>query len=105
MTSAKELLDKYPNRVPIYVEKSKYCKELGDIDKNKYLVPKDLTVGQFMYVIRQRISLKPEKALFLYIKYENRLPPSSELLCNIYDKYKSQDELLYMTYQTENTFG
>ena len=29
------------------------------IDKKKYLVPSDLTVGQFVYVIRKRIKVGP----------------------------------------------
>ena len=29
--------------------------KLDDIDKCKYLVPKDMTMGQFLFVIRKRI--------------------------------------------------
>jgi GABA(A) receptor-associated protein len=35
--------------------------DIAEIDKKKYLVPMDLTVGQFVYVIRKRIKLSPEK--------------------------------------------
>jgi len=41
-------------------------------------VPADLTVGQFVYVIRKRIKLAPEKAIFVFIN--NFLPPTGELL-------------------------
>lgn len=34
----------------------------------RYLVPADLTVGQFVYVIRKRIKLSPEKAIFIFVK-------------------------------------
>ena len=40
----------------------------------RYLVPADLTVGQFVYVIRKRIKLSSEKAIFIFIK--NTLPPT-----------------------------
>lgn len=40
----------------------------------RYLVPSDLTVGQFVYVIRKRIKLSPEKAIFIFVK--NVLPPT-----------------------------
>ena len=40
----------------------------------RYLVPADLTVGQFVYVIRKRIKLPPEKAIFVFIN--NYLPPT-----------------------------
>ncbi len=47
---------------------------IPDIDKKKYLVPADLTVGQFVYVIRKRIKLPAEKAIFIFI--HNVLPPT-----------------------------
>ena len=40
----------------------------------RYLVPADLTVGQFVYVIRKRIRVSPEKAIFMFVK--NVLPPT-----------------------------
>ena len=42
----------------------------------RYLVPADLTVGQFVYVVRKRINLSPEKAIFIFVK--NILPPTGE---------------------------
>ena len=42
----------------------------------RYLVPGDLTVGQFVYVIRKRIRVSPEKAIFMFVK--NVLPPTGE---------------------------
>lgn len=50
--------------------------DIPDIDKKKYLVPADLTVGQFHYVIRKRIKLAPEKALFLFCS--NSIPPNGK---------------------------
>lgn len=37
-------------------------------------MPADLTVGQFVYVIRKRIKLSAEKAIFIFI--DNVLPPT-----------------------------
>merc|ERR1712175_4357 len=63
---------KYPDRVPVIVEKSPKAR-IGDLDKKKYLVPSDLTVGQFYFLIRKRISLRPEDALFFFVN--NVIPP------------------------------
>lgn len=41
--------------------------QIVDIDKRKYLVPADITVAQFMWIIRKRIQLPSEKAIFLFI--------------------------------------
>ena len=40
---------------------------LPDLDKKKYLVPYDLTVAQFYYIIRKRVQLRPETALFCFV--------------------------------------
>ncbi|KAI7757020.1 hypothetical protein M8C21_004042 [Ambrosia artemisiifolia] len=56
---------KYPDRLPVIVERAERS-HIADIDKNKYLVPADLTVGQFVYVVRKRIKLSPEKAIFVF---------------------------------------
>jgi GABA(A) receptor-associated protein len=81
------------------VEKS----DIPSIDKKKYLVPSDLTVGQFVYVIRKRIKLAPEKAIFIFVN--DVLPPTNSLMSAIYDQHKDKDGFLYVTYSGENTFG
>lgn len=74
-----------------------------DIDKKKYLVPADLTVGQFHYVIRKRIKLAPEKALFLFCS--NSIPPNAALMSTVYEEQKDEDGFLYIQYSGESTFG
>ncbi|MQM21170.1 hypothetical protein Taro_054206, partial [Colocasia esculenta] len=76
----------------------------------RYLVPTDLIVGQFVYVVRKRIKLSPEKAIFIFVK--NILPPTCQLyiiptalMSAIYEENKDEDGFLYMTYSGENTFG
>ncbi|PWA98950.1 arogenate dehydratase [Artemisia annua] len=64
---------KYPDRVPVIVERAEKT-DIPDIDKKKYLVPADLTIGQFVYVVRKRIKLSAEKAIFVFVK--NMLPPT-----------------------------
>lgn len=87
-------------------------------------MPADLTVGQFVYVVRKRIKLEPEKAIFVFI--DNFLPPTcacrcvhvvlssggsrstrvaASLMSAIYDAHKAKDGFLYITYSGENTFG
>lgn len=61
--------------------------DIPTIDKKKYLVPSDLTVGQFVYVIRKRIKLAPEKAIFIFV--DEVLPPTAALMSAIYEEHKS----------------
>ena len=70
---ALRIREKYPDRIPVIVEKAGRS-DIPDIDKKKYLVPGDLTAGQFVYVIRKRIKLSPEKAIFIFVN--NILPPT-----------------------------
>ena len=76
--------------------------DIATIDKKKYLVPADLTVGQFVYVIRKRIKLSPEKAIFIFV--DEVLPPTAALMSSIYEEHKVRksslsfkDSLLTMT--------
>ena len=99
---SQKIRTKYPDRVPIIVEKEGNS-DIAEIDKKKYLVPSDLTMGQFQYVLRKRIKLDQTKALFIFIN--NTLPPTSSLISQIYDDKKDEDGFLYVTYSSENTFG
>jgi GABA(A) receptor-associated protein len=97
------ILDKYSDRIPIIVERSNKSDILPLIDKKKFLCPKDLTIGQFVYVIRKRISLNPNKAIFIFIN--NTLPPISSSVGDIYGQHMDEDGFLYIMYSSENTFG
>ncbi|KAF5726451.1 beta-1 3-galactosyltransferase 2 isoform X2 [Tripterygium wilfordii] len=99
---AARIREKYPDRIPVIVERAEKS-DVPDIDKKKYLVPADLTVGQFVYVVRKRIKLTPEKAIFIFVK--NILPPTAAIMSAIYEENKDEDGFLYMTYSGENTFG
>ncbi|KAH7295773.1 hypothetical protein KP509_27G065300 [Ceratopteris richardii] len=99
---AQRIREKYTDRVPVIVEKAERS-DIPDIDKKKYLVPADLTVGQFVYVIRKRIKLNAEKAIFIFV--DNVLPPTAAIMSAIYDEHKDEDGFLYVTYSGENTFG
>ncbi|KMZ58411.1 Autophagy 8 [Zostera marina] len=99
---ASRIREKYPDRIPVIVEKAERS-DIPSIDKKKYLVPADLTVGQFVYVIRKRIKLSAEKAIFIFV--DNALPPTGSMLSTIYDDKKDEDGFLYVNYSGENTFG
>uniref|UniRef100_A0A8C0SHK4 GABA type A receptor associated protein like 1 n=2 Tax=Canis lupus familiaris TaxID=9615 RepID=A0A8C0SHK4_CANLF len=73
---------KYPDRVPVIVEKAPKAR-VPDLDKRKYLVPSDLTVGQFYFLIRKRIHLRPEDALFFFVN--NTIPPTSATMGQLYE--------------------
>ncbi len=97
-----KIRSKHPNRIPIIVEKDSKS-NITAIEKKKYLVPCDLTMGQFQYVIRKGIKLDSNQALFVFIN--NTLPPTSQLISEIYQQNQDKDGFLYVVYSSENTFG
>ena len=71
----------------VIVEKAPKAR-IGDLDKKKYLVPSDLTVGQFYFLIRKRIHLRPEDALFFFVN--NVIPPTSATMGSLYQVTNSK---------------
>lgn len=96
--------EKFPGRIPVIVERSKSTISIiPHIDKEKFLVPGDLTVSQLVHIIRHRIELSSEMALFIYVG--NTLPTTGTLIRELYSHYADVDGFLYITYCGENTFG
>jgi len=93
---------KYPDRIPVIAERAS-SSSIPDIDKKKYLVPADLTMGQFVYVIRKRIKLAPDAAIFVFVN--GALPPAGEMMSAVYKAHADKDGFLYVTYSGESTFG
>jgi len=102
-SEAARIMAKYPDRIPVIVNKDPRDKNTPAIDKKKYLVPGDLTIGQFQYVVRKRIKIGSEKSLFMFIN--GKLPASSQLLSTVYEENKNEEGFLIITYSGENTFG
>ena len=101
-SESKSVMEKYKDRLPIIVLKSQNC-SLPDVDKCKYLVPKDMTMGQFLFVVRKRIKLGPEQALFITVN--GTLVSSVKTIGDIYCDLSDEDGFLYVIYTNENTFG
>ena len=116
-------LGRYPDRIPVICEKDPRS-DIPPVDKRKYLIPMDLTVGQFVYVIRKRISIPSDKAIFIFVN--NTLPPTAALMSTMYEQHRDEDGFMYrlelckdrdgftdghprldryMMYSGENTFG
>lgn len=76
---AVKILQKYPDRVAIICEKDPNCK-MDDIDKSKYLVPKELTFSQFTFIVRKRLKLDKSSALFLLVNGKHAVSGGKILL-------------------------
>ena len=97
------IIRKYPDRVPVICEKNEKNTDLQEMVKSRLLVPKDLTLGHLISVIRNKLKLSPSYSLFITI--QNMIPASTTLMSELYDEYSDPDGFLYITYSQENTFG
>ena len=95
------LRQRYPNHVFVLVSPSQRS-DLPPLDKHKYIVNKTTRVGEFMYILRKRMALPAEKAMFLFV--ENTIPTSSQTMAELMSLYGSKG-YLEMIYTGESTFG
>lgn len=102
-TESQNMRDKYPDRIPCIIERAASSKNsLPLIDKKKFLVPGHMTFGQLILIIRKRIKLDPEQAIFLFVN--NVIPPSTQTMDQVYKEHQ-KDGFLLATYAAESTFG
>jgi GABA(A) receptor-associated protein len=103
-TESHRITEKYPDRVPFIVERAIRHNDVPLINKNKYLVPVDFTIGEFIQLVRSKMKLSSSVGIFLFFD-NNMLVTSSELAGDSYRKYKDPDGFLYIKYSGENVFG
>ncbi len=101
---SKRICAKYPGRVPVVVERSRSSSALPPIDKPKFLAPKELTVGQFLFVIKNRLHCSSEQAMYL-LANDTTLMNASSRMDAAFAQYRDDDGFLYVAYAMENTFG
>jgi len=41
--------------------------QVNSLDKRKFLIPSDISISQLVWIIRKRVHLESEKALFLFV--------------------------------------
>jgi hypothetical protein len=80
---SRQILQKYPDRIPVVVQRAPKS-SLVDLDKHKFLVPYEVTIAQFMWILRQRLTLSPNKAIYLFV---NRTLPQSRYVTLIHQLF------------------
>ncbi|KAL4641366.1 microtubule-associated proteins 1A/1B light chain 3C-like [Arapaima gigas] len=96
--------NKFPAKVPVILERYQREKFLPLLEKTKFLVPEELTMTQFVSVLRNRLCLSPRHAFYVLIN--NRGIASMSLtLAELYRDHRDEDGFLYMTYASQEAFG
>jgi GABA(A) receptor-associated protein len=86
------ILKQHSDRIPVVVE----CSE-------QFIVPFDLTLSQFIFIIRKHMKLDPTYAIFVFIN--NKMYPITSILGNLYQDQKDEDGFMYLNIFQESTFG
>jgi len=106
-TESDMVKNKY-NVIPIIVEIDRNSiTQLPTLDKTKFGLEREITIGQLIYSIRQRIKIDAGQSIFLFVDTpDNRIIPcNKDTIGEIYDKYADKDGFLYATYSAQQTFG
>ena len=97
--AALQIMEKYPDRVPIKVVTNDHM----DLQRTKFLVPLNLTLGNFLAVIRKYlVSVEDYEALYIFIG--GKLYPNTSTISRIWEDQQS-DYYLLAIIAKENTFG
>ena len=100
---ASVMLKQHPGRIPVVVECSEQLQYSNPLKKNKFIVPYDMSLSQFMFIIRKHMNLKPIDAVYVFIN--NILHPTTSIMGDLYATYKDEDGFMYLSVYQESTFG
>ncbi|KAG6749747.1 hypothetical protein POTOM_046815 [Populus tomentosa] len=73
---------KYPLRIPGVAAFRTHCNpQIPGVETLLYLVPRDMSVGQFIHILSSRLHLTPGKALLVFVK--GTLPQTAALMDSV----------------------
>ena len=100
----RKIAENHPDKVPVILERDIHC-SINKAIKTKYILSKEVTMAEFVKIIREKLDLKPERALFFLVNGKHSVTMTEEL-GQIYEKYKDKgDGFLYMSYSEEIVYG
>lgn len=103
LKESERIVSKYNGaKIPVIVEPAHGSGSPG-IDKNKYICPGDITLGQFIHLIREKINMRPEQSIIVFANAS--LPCISTVMSDVYEEHKTACGFLRLTYTIESTFG
>ncbi|XP_010567157.1 PREDICTED: microtubule-associated proteins 1A/1B light chain 3C-like [Haliaeetus leucocephalus] len=104
MHEVTEIRIKYPNKIPVVVERYQKEKTLPPLNRTKFLVSQDLPLSQFAVTLRTRLCLTSSQTFYLLANNKG-LPNMAVTMQELYRDNKDEDGFLYLTYASQEMFG
>ena len=98
-----KVVQENPGKIGIICERAPKS-HIEEIKKTKYLISEEIKLGQFSEIIRRKIKMDKEAAIFLLANGKISLT-GDETMIEIYKKYKDEDGFLYIAYASEEVWG
>ncbi|XP_067901587.1 microtubule-associated proteins 1A/1B light chain 3C-like [Heterodontus francisci] len=95
---------KYPQKIPVIVERYPGERHLNSLDRIKFLVPQDVIVSHFITIIRNRLALSPNQAFYLVVKNRS-VSNMYATIAELDQEFKDSDGFLYISYASQEMFG
>ena len=91
----KQIITKYPNKIPIICEKYPKCNDIEELNKTKFLIDKTHKIKEFLILLEKKINFSHPICLII----NEKIIDENETLENLYNKYKDkEDNMLYCFY-------
>jgi len=104
---ANKFFKNYPNKIPTIIYPGNA--QTPDVSKHKFILPPEMTIGEFMVVLRRFLTILPDQALFLFVYNDTTdntvIPTASSTINDVYAQHKNKDMFLKISYTLESTFG
>lgn len=99
LKESSEVLKKYPDRIPVLVEQHNNKSN----ERNKFICPNDINIGNFIMILRNRLKLKSSQSIYIFIN--GKTLSNESLLSDVYRIYGDTDKFLKIKYSMESFFG
>lgn len=99
-----KITSKYPNRVAVIVDRARSSDP--KLDKNKFLVPANLTLAQLVVYVRKHLPKPNATQAYSWHIYPTQVRISmTSLVSNLLAEHGYEDGFLVLLYSLEEAFG
>lgn len=101
---ADQMLSDHSDKVPVILAPFSSSSNIFKLTQSKFLVPRQFTFHDFIFVIRKKLRLSPKESLFIMVN-SSIFPNMSRSMHSIYNENKSKDKFLYIFFSSEPVWG